>query len=203
MGVAIAVFDLMAFGASVQNLGGDLGGGASLTRRTRAGLTMNYVDPQGAYRLLTTLEGQWPAGGAAAFLIVGVEGGVVTRGTGIVGRVGYAGHSVSTDASPFSYGAGHWFEAPLAFLLDHANQARRSALFEGRERHYYEIDWNGRRVPGIRRPERLHTSLHGLDEVRVGRTQIGPRRSPGVVRKGRGRGGSPRPRCPTTTTTIP
>ena len=106
VGVAIAVFDLMAFGASVQNLGGDLGGGASLTRRTRAGLTMNYVDPQGAYRLLTTLEGQWPAGGAAAFLIVGVEGGVVTRGTGIVGRVGYAGHSVSTDASPFSYGAG-------------------------------------------------------------------------------------------------
>ena len=107
VGVAIAIFDLMAFGATVQNLGGDLGGGARLTRRSRAGLTMNYVDPQGAYRLLTTLEGQWPSGGAgAAFLIAGVEGGVVVHGTGIVARVGYAGHSTSTDAAPFSYGAG-------------------------------------------------------------------------------------------------
>jgi len=41
-----------------------------------------------------------------------------------------------------------WFEAPLAFLLDPANQQRRSALFQGRERHYYEIDWNGRRIWG-------------------------------------------------------
>ena len=107
VGVAIAIFDLMAFGASVQNLGGDLGGGVRLPRRSRAGLTLNYVDPQGAYRLLTTLEGQWPSGGAgAAFLIAGVEGGVVVHGTGIVARVGYAGHSTSTDAAPFSYGAG-------------------------------------------------------------------------------------------------
>ena len=110
VGVAIAVFDLMALGASVQNIGGDLGGGARLTRRTRAGLTMNYVDPQGAYRLLTTLEGQWPsgvgAGAGAAFLIAGVEGGVVTRGVGIVGRLGYAGHSLATDPAPVSWGAG-------------------------------------------------------------------------------------------------
>ncbi|MEO7655678.1 MAG: CoA pyrophosphatase [Sphingomicrobium sp.] len=41
-----------------------------------------------------------------------------------------------------------WFEAPLDFLLDPANQQRRSALYEGRERHYYEIDWNGRRIWG-------------------------------------------------------
>ena len=41
-----------------------------------------------------------------------------------------------------------WFEAPLGFLLDPANQQRRSALFEGRQRHYYEIDWNGRRIWG-------------------------------------------------------
>src|SRR6266702_582217 len=37
IGMAIAVFDIMAFGVSVQNLGGDLGGGALLHRRTRAG----------------------------------------------------------------------------------------------------------------------------------------------------------------------
>ena len=41
-----------------------------------------------------------------------------------------------------------WFEAPLGFLLDPANQQRRSALFEGRERHYYEIMWNERRIWG-------------------------------------------------------
>ncbi len=40
------------------------------------------------------------------------------------------------------------FEAPLAFLIDPANQLRRSALLQGRERHYYEILWNGRRIWG-------------------------------------------------------
>src|SRR2546428_11852296 len=39
IGMAIAVFDIMAFGVSVQNLGGDLGGGALLPRPTRAGFT--------------------------------------------------------------------------------------------------------------------------------------------------------------------
>ena len=41
-----------------------------------------------------------------------------------------------------------WFEAPLAFLLDPANQQQRTALFQGRERHYYEIIWNGHRIWG-------------------------------------------------------
>lgn len=41
-----------------------------------------------------------------------------------------------------------WFEAPLAFLLDPANQQLQSVLFEGRRRHYYQIEWNGRRIWG-------------------------------------------------------
>lgn len=41
-----------------------------------------------------------------------------------------------------------WFEAPLAFVLDPANQLRQSVLFEGRTRHYYEIEWEGRRIWG-------------------------------------------------------
>ena len=41
-----------------------------------------------------------------------------------------------------------WFEAPLAHLLDPANQQSRSALFQNRERHYYEIMWNERRIWG-------------------------------------------------------
>ena len=41
-----------------------------------------------------------------------------------------------------------WFEAPLGFLLDPANQQQRSALFQGATRHYYEIVWNERRIWG-------------------------------------------------------
>jgi 8-oxo-dGTP pyrophosphatase MutT (NUDIX family) len=41
-----------------------------------------------------------------------------------------------------------WFEAPLGFVLDPANQQRRSALFRGETRHYYEIQWEGRRIWG-------------------------------------------------------
>src|SRR3989475_1187734 len=66
--VAIALFDIMALGASVQNIGGDPSGGARLPRRTRAGVTMNYGDPQGTVRLLTTLEGRWAEGHAAGLL---------------------------------------------------------------------------------------------------------------------------------------
>ena len=41
-----------------------------------------------------------------------------------------------------------WFEAPLARLTDPASQHLRSALFRGAERHYYEIEWNGRKIWG-------------------------------------------------------
>lgn len=40
------------------------------------------------------------------------------------------------------------FETPLAFLLEKANHARRSAEFKGRTRHYYEILWGDRRIWG-------------------------------------------------------
>ena len=49
---------------------------------------------------------------------------------------------------PHEHEVADWFEAPLAFLLDPANQQRLSALFQGRERHYYEIIWNERRIWG-------------------------------------------------------
>lgn len=105
VGVALAVFDIMAFGLSVQNLGGDMGNGALLPRRTRAGLTLNYTDPQGTFRLLTTLEGMWTRN-RSAVLIQGIEGGVVTGGVGLVGRVGYATRATVTDASRMTFGAG-------------------------------------------------------------------------------------------------
>ena len=50
--------------------------------------------------------------------------------------------------TPHEHEVADWFEAPLAFLLDPANQQRRSALFQGQTRHYYEIVWNERRIWG-------------------------------------------------------
>jgi 8-oxo-dGTP pyrophosphatase MutT (NUDIX family) len=41
-----------------------------------------------------------------------------------------------------------WFEASLDFVLDPANQRRMSAEFQGRTRHYYQIDWQGRPIWG-------------------------------------------------------
>ena len=49
---------------------------------------------------------------------------------------------------PHEHEVADWFEAPLDHLLDPANQHQRSALFQGRERHYYEIMWNERRIWG-------------------------------------------------------
>ena len=50
--------------------------------------------------------------------------------------------------SPHEHEVADWFEAPLSFVLDPANQQLKSALFQGRERHYYEIVWNDRRIWG-------------------------------------------------------
>ncbi len=41
-----------------------------------------------------------------------------------------------------------WFEAPLDFLIDPANQRVESVVFERGQRHYYVIGWNGRRIWG-------------------------------------------------------
>ncbi|MGH7673399.1 MAG: hypothetical protein ACREMC_10930, partial [Gemmatimonadales bacterium] len=109
VGAAIAVFDIMALGVSVQNLGGDFGTGVgALPRRTRAGFTLNYTDPQGAFRLLTTLEGQWlrNQGEGTARLITGVEGGVVTGRIGLVGRTAYATRPGVAGGSRLTAGGG-------------------------------------------------------------------------------------------------
>jgi 8-oxo-dGTP pyrophosphatase MutT (NUDIX family) len=41
-----------------------------------------------------------------------------------------------------------WFEAPLRHLLDPMNQKLETAVFAGRERRYWQIEWNGRRIWG-------------------------------------------------------
>jgi 8-oxo-dGTP pyrophosphatase MutT (NUDIX family) len=49
---------------------------------------------------------------------------------------------------PHEHEVAELFEAPLPYVLDPANQRWKSALFQGRERHYYEIMWNERRIWG-------------------------------------------------------
>ena len=105
LGMALAVFDLMAFGVAVRNLGGDFGG-AQLPPNTAIGLTLNYTDPQGTFRLLTTGEVQW---GEGTSWILGAEGGIVVgglAGAGLVGRVGFAKRPEAINGSPVSFGAG-------------------------------------------------------------------------------------------------
>jgi 8-oxo-dGTP pyrophosphatase MutT (NUDIX family) len=50
--------------------------------------------------------------------------------------------------TPHEHEVADLFEAPLRYLLDPANQRLRTALFQGQERHYYEIVWNERRIWG-------------------------------------------------------
>jgi 8-oxo-dGTP pyrophosphatase MutT (NUDIX family) len=52
------------------------------------------------------------------------------------------------DLAPHEREVADLFEAPLSFLLDPANQRRMSADFQGTTRHYYQIDWDGRRIWG-------------------------------------------------------
>jgi 8-oxo-dGTP pyrophosphatase MutT (NUDIX family) len=49
---------------------------------------------------------------------------------------------------PHEHEVADWFEAPLAFLLDPANQQVMEAEFRGARRSYYQINWEGRRVWG-------------------------------------------------------
>jgi 8-oxo-dGTP pyrophosphatase MutT (NUDIX family) len=49
---------------------------------------------------------------------------------------------------PHEHEVAELFEAPLDFLLDPDNQHLESALLQGRERRYYEIVWDGRRIWG-------------------------------------------------------
>jgi len=42
-----------------------------------------------------------------------------------------------------------WFEAPLRHLLDRSNHKPKIGMFNGAERPYVEIDWQGHRIWGI------------------------------------------------------
>jgi hypothetical protein len=105
LGLAIAVFDILALGFAIQNLSGnwDETGGLAMPRLTRAGFTMNYVDPQETWRLLSTVELQWPEARSTRF-VFGVEGGAVVKGVGILARTAYRSLEQGADVSHLTYG---------------------------------------------------------------------------------------------------
>lgn len=119
-GLAIAVFDIMAIGFSMQNVGGRWGGDStvSMPRLTRVGMMWNYVDPLETVRLLSTVEFQWPEDEDFR-IVVGGEGGVVVGDVGIFARAAYVTESPWTIFSNMTYG-GSLTVARLA--LDYAYQ---------------------------------------------------------------------------------
>jgi len=52
------------------------------------------------------------------------------------------------ELSPHEHEVAELFEVPLSFLLASANQQRMSGDYQGTTRHYYQIDWHGRRIWG-------------------------------------------------------
>lgn len=105
VGLLVAVFDIAALGAAVQNVGGDLGDGASLPSRTRVGMTLNFTDPQGPIRVMSSLEGRWTERVPGVFA-AGLEVGLQPSGIGVLGRVGFTTPGGGQDRSPWSVGGG-------------------------------------------------------------------------------------------------
>lgn len=119
IGAAIAIFDIMALGFAVQNVGGnwEIDSPIDLPRFTRFGFTMNYVDPQGSFRLLSTIEWQWPEDQDTRF-IAGGEAGIVVAGAGVVGRLAYGTRPEESPDPHWTYGATlelRWVDVDVAY----------------------------------------------------------------------------------------
>lgn len=134
-GLALAFFDILAIAFSKQNVGNnwDDTSAIAMPSLTRFGFTMNYVDPQETFRLLSVLEVQWPEREASR-IVLGMESGVVLRGVGVVGRVGYGARRAFTGGtSAFTYGV--TLELPRL----RTDYAYRDADLLGRPAHQFGI----------------------------------------------------------------
>lgn len=133
-GLAVAFFDIMALAFAVQNLGGNWQdtGALAMPRLTRLGFTMNYTDPQESFRLLSTVEIQWPEG-AGPRAVIGGEGGVVVRGIGVLVRAAYGGRSPSGLDRQVTFGG---TVTAGALKLDYATRERDLL---GARAHYFGI----------------------------------------------------------------
>ncbi|HUG46045.1 MAG TPA: CoA pyrophosphatase [Sphingomicrobium sp.] len=69
-----------------------------------------------------------------------VTGYVVTPVVGVV--------DPDLRLTPHDHEVADWFEAPLVHLLDPSNHRLETAVFAGRQRRYWQIEWNERRIWG-------------------------------------------------------
>lgn len=69
-----------------------------------------------------------------------VTGYVVTPAVAVV--------PADLSLTPHDHEVADWFEAPLGHLLDPARHELKTAVFAGRERRYWQIEWQGRQIWG-------------------------------------------------------
>ena len=106
LGTTIAIFDILALAVSVQNIGqrAIANGGLDLPTTTHAGVTFNFIDPQGTLRLRGILESVWSQREARR-TVVGAEVGVSVGGVTLTARGGFGAQPLGSGASEQSYGA--------------------------------------------------------------------------------------------------
>jgi hypothetical protein len=138
VGAAAAFFDIAAVGVVVQNLGRDLqtstGTPAPLPRTVRAGLSINLLDPEETPRLLLVTDWVSPRG-AEAYWIFGLEGGVVSGGVGILGRIGITAGGSPTGRRTPVLGGGLVFHS---LRLDYGYEGFGAV---GGGTHRFGIEW--------------------------------------------------------------
>jgi hypothetical protein len=137
VGAGMAFFDIAAFGFAIENLAGTLSGGGisySLPRTLRGGFTINFVDPQGTARILTTIDWVRPPEGNAYWVLAG-ETGIVLSGVGLVGRAGIAAGRSGSPLSDASFGGGLVLRS---VRLDYASQGYRG---QSQRTHRFGIRW--------------------------------------------------------------
>ncbi len=137
VGLAMAFFDIAAFGVVAENVGGRLTSGGQrlpLPRTMRVGFTLNFVDPQGTGRFLTTFDHVAPPGDDG-YWAIGAEGGFVSAGAGILGRLGLATGRAPSDRGPITVGG---TLVVRAVHLDYTYQEYRTA---GSGTHRFGVRW--------------------------------------------------------------
>jgi 8-oxo-dGTP pyrophosphatase MutT (NUDIX family) len=85
---------------------------------------------------------------AAHVKVIGASDRFIT-GTGydITPVLALVPHDIAITPNPIE--VEDWFEAPLKFLLDPANQVEKEATYGGHHRRYIEIEWDGHRIWGV------------------------------------------------------
>lgn len=106
LGATVALFDILALAVSVQDVGkwGTSGGDLSLPATTHFGVSFNFVDPQGTFRLRGILESVWSQH-LSRRTVLGAEAGVAVGKVGLAARFGSGAQPEGSQASEFAYGA--------------------------------------------------------------------------------------------------